>query len=70
MIILTEREQNVLYYLARGLKNNEIGYELNISVHTVKAHLETIYEKLGVTNRVQAVIKALQMECLDVKELV
>ena len=69
-MILTERERSVLYYLARGYKNNEIGQELNISVHTVKAHLETIYEKLDVTNRVQAVIKALQIDCLDVKELV
>ncbi len=67
---LTERERNVLYYLAQGYKNNEIGAVLNISVHTVKAHLEMIYEKLGATNRVQAVIKGLQMHCIDVKELV
>jgi len=67
---LTERERNVLYYLALGYKNNEIGKLLNISVHTVKAHLETIYEKFGVTNRVQAVIKGLQYECFDVTELI
>ena len=69
-MVLTERERNVLYYLAQGYKNSEIGEALNISVHTVKAHLETIYEKLGVVNRVQAVIKALQLECINVAELV
>jgi len=69
-MFLTERERNVLYYLAQGYKNNEIGVELNISVHTVKAHLETIYDKLGATNRVQAVIKALQLKCIDMTELV
>jgi len=69
-MFLTEREHNVLYYLAQGYKNNEIGVELNISVHTVKAHLETIYDKLGATNRVQAVIKALQLKCIDMTELV
>jgi ATP/maltotriose-dependent transcriptional regulator MalT len=69
-MVLTERERNVLYYLAQGYKNSEIGEVLNISVHTVKAHLETIYEKLGVVNRVQAVIKALQLECINVAELV
>ena len=69
-MILTERERNVLFYLAQGYKNNEIGKELHISVHTVKAHLETIYEKLGVVNRVQAVIRALQLHCIDVAELV
>lgn len=68
-MVLTERERNVLYYLAQGYKNNEIGNMLNISVHTVKAHLETIYEKLGAENRVQAVIKALQLRCIDVAEL-
>lgn len=69
-MLLTERERNVLFYLAQGYKNNEIGKALNISVHTVKAHLETIYEKLGANNRVQAVIKALKLECIDVTELV
>ena len=67
-MFLTEREKNVLYYLALGYKNNEIGKILNISVHTVKAHLETIYDKLGVTNRVQAVIRGLQYKCITVNE--
>lgn len=69
-MILTQRERNVLYYLALGFKNNQIAESLNISVHTVKAHLETIYYKLKVTNRVQAVIKAIKLNCIDIRELV
>ncbi len=67
---LTERELNVLYHLARGLTNNEISSALNISVHTTKAHLESIFEKLEVKNRVQAAIKAVALELIDIKSLV
>ena len=67
---LTEREKNVLHYLALGLKNEEIAKKLHISVHTVKAHLEAIYEKLGVKNRVQAAIKAVILEIVDKEILV
>ncbi len=62
---LTEREKNVLHYLALGLKNEEIAKKLHISVHTVKAHLEAIYEKLEVKNRVQAAIKAVLLKIVD-----
>ena len=67
--ILTEREQNVLYYLAQGFVNSEIGEKLHISVHTVKAHLEAIYCKFGVKNRVQAVIKAVMLGIVDLNIL-
>ena len=64
---LTEREQNVVYYLAQGFTNEEIAESLHISVHTVKAHLEAIYEKLGVTNRVQAAMKAVSLGLIEVE---
>lgn len=67
---LTERESNVLYYLAKGLTNEEIAEKLHISVHTVKAHLEAIYDKLEVSNRVQATIKALRFGLIDLNTLV
>lgn len=67
---LTERESNVLFYLAKGLTNEEIAEKLHISVHTVKAHLESIYEKLEVSNRVQAAIKALRFGLIDLNALV
>ncbi len=66
---LTERELNVLYYLTAGLTNKEISKILNISVHTTKAHLESIFEKLDVKNRVQAAIKAVTLELVDIKTL-
>ncbi len=68
--VLTEREKSVLFLLAQGMKNEEISKELHISVHTTKAHLEMIYEKLGVKNRVQAAIKAIVIGVVDIKELV
>lgn len=69
-IYLTERERNVLFYLTSGLKNEEISKILNISVHTTKAHLEAIYEKLEVTNRVQATIKAIKLGLIDINAII
>ena len=69
-IALTERERNVVNYLAQGLNNDEISELLNISIHTTKAHLESIYEKLDVHNRVQAVIKAIQLGVVKVNSLI
>jgi len=54
-IALTEREGQVLQLLARGLANKQIALELGISEHTVKFHISSIYTKLGVTNRTEAV---------------
>ncbi len=67
---LTEREINVLYYLVLGMTNKEISEVLNISVHTTKAHLESIFEKLNVNNRVQAAIKAVTLDLINIKEAV
>lgn len=61
---LTERELEVLNLIAAGLKNRVIGEELVITVGTVKRHISNIYGKLGVTNRVQAVSKARQLDLL------
>ena len=66
---LTEREMNVLYYLAQGLTNEEISENLHISVHTVKAHLEAIYDKLAVSNRVQAAMKAIVLGLIDLNAM-
>lgn len=67
---LTEREMSVLFYLTQGLINEEIAERLHISVHTVKAHLEAIYDKLAVSNRVQAAIKAVILGLIDLNALV
>ncbi|HMR98133.1 MAG TPA: response regulator transcription factor [Anaerolineales bacterium] len=52
---LTERELEVLGLLSRGLANKQIAVELGISEHTVKFHVSSIYTKLNVTNRTEAV---------------
>lgn len=68
--ILTEREFNVISLVVKGLTNNQIAGILHISVHTVKAHLEAIYEKFGVSNRVQAAIKAVILGLVDLNILI
>ncbi|HLE89568.1 MAG TPA: response regulator transcription factor [Anaerolineales bacterium] len=52
---LTERELEVLGLLAKGLANKQIAVGLGISEHTVKFHVSSIYTKLNVTNRTEAV---------------
>ena len=52
---LTAREREVLDLLARGLKNAQIAGQLHISEHTVKFHISSLYSKLGVNNRAEAV---------------
>lgn len=58
MEIFTDREKEVLLLLLLGLNNREISKKLFISNHTTKAHVASIYKKLGVANRVQAAIKS------------
>lgn len=55
---LTDREQEVLQLVARGLPNKLIARELGISEKTVKAHLTTVFQRIGVTDRVQAAMWA------------
>lgn len=62
---LTEREQEVLAAVARGERSKEIAIQLGISERTVKAHLASIYEKLGVDSRAAAIAVAAQRGLLD-----
>lgn len=52
---LTDRETEVLNLLSKGLANKQIAVSLGISEHTVKFHVSSIYTKLNVTNRTEAV---------------
>jgi DNA-binding NarL/FixJ family response regulator len=58
---LTQREHDILALLAEGRPNREIAGRLYLSEKTVKAHLAAIFRKLGVTNRTQAAMMAVQM---------
>ena len=55
---LSERESEVLTLIARGLSNQELGEELHLSEGTVKSHVSHILTKLGVRDRIHAVIAA------------
>ncbi len=57
---LTERETEILKFAARGLSNKEIAFELSISPRTIQSHLSSVFGKLGVASRTQAVVAALQ----------
>jgi DNA-binding NarL/FixJ family response regulator len=56
--LLTKREEEVVRLLADGLQNREIARELNLSEHTIKNYLFHIFDKLGVSSRVEVVLYA------------
>jgi DNA-binding CsgD family transcriptional regulator len=61
---LSERELEVLRYLARGLSYEEIGRQLFLSLNTVQFHVKNIYGKLLVNKRVQAIERAREMHLI------
>jgi DNA-binding NarL/FixJ family response regulator len=62
---LTSREREVLDLIARGWDNGKIAQELFVSPATIKRHTSSIFGKLGVANRVQAAVRAVQDGLLD-----
>jgi len=56
--LLTPREHEVLDCIAKGLTNKAIARQLDISLHTVKFHVESVFRKLGARTRTEAVAKA------------
>ncbi len=56
---LSERERQIAYYVARGMKNKDIGAALNISENTVKRHLQSIFTKTGARVRLELAVLAL-----------
>ena len=61
----TQKELEIINLIALGLTNKEIARELYISISTVKTHLENIFYKAGVSNRVQLAIFALKNGLLN-----
>jgi DNA-binding NarL/FixJ family response regulator len=58
---LTAREMDVLQNMAAGLANKQIALTLGISEHTVKFHLSSLYAKLGVSSRTEAVRRGIEL---------
>jgi len=65
---LTRREREILRLLARGKTNRQITQELTISLTTVKTHIHRIISKLGVSDRTQAAVKAIELGLLPEHE--
>ncbi len=64
--LITKREIQVLRYLSQGKNNHQIAKKLNVSVHTAKAHIQNIFKKLCVSDRTQAVVRAIKRKLIDI----
>jgi DNA-binding NarL/FixJ family response regulator len=64
---LSDREMEVLTLAARGMSNMDIAAELSLSTRTVKAHLSSIFEKMGVASRTEAVVKGVRQGWLAIE---
>jgi len=67
--LLTERETVILKMAAGGMSNADIGEALHLSVRTIESHLGSIFNKLGVGSRTEAVIKAMKKGWFTLQEL-
>jgi DNA-binding NarL/FixJ family response regulator len=66
--LLSERELEVLRLAAKGLSNREIGDHLSLSTRTIQAHLGTIFAKMDVGSRTEAVVQALRRDWLSLED--
>jgi two-component system nitrate/nitrite response regulator NarL len=62
---ITDKTYQVLVWLAKSKTNKEIANELNISVHTVKAHLAKLFERLQTSNRMDTVMEAIRLGLIE-----
>ncbi len=67
---LTNREIDVLKLAAKGMSNQDIAIELGISLRTVKGHLVSIFSKMGVGSRTEAVLQALKRGWIMLEDVV
>jgi DNA-binding NarL/FixJ family response regulator len=62
---LSDREKEILQLIGKGVSNNEAAQMLNLSKATIRTHLEHIYRKLEVTNRVEAVTEGIRRRIIS-----
>src|SRR6476469_9339926 len=65
---ISEREREILRLVATGATNQQIAYQLNISINTVKVHLRNIFGKIGVTSRTEATVFAVRNGLVQLSE--
>jgi DNA-binding NarL/FixJ family response regulator len=58
MPLLTRREEEVVHLVADGLKNREIAEKLQIKEHSIRNYIYRIFDKLGVSSRVELILSA------------
>jgi DNA-binding NarL/FixJ family response regulator len=63
--LLTERQREILKLLSNGHSYEDIGLALDLSVNTVRSHVRTIYERLGASTKVEAVVAAIELRLID-----
>ncbi len=68
LVSLTKTEIKVLALLGRGKSNKEIASQLECSVKTVKNHLNSMFQKLGVSNRTEAVVKGIDLGLISAEK--
>jgi len=68
LVALTKTEIRVLSLLGRGQSNKEIAAQLDCSIKTVKNHLNSIFQKLDVSNRTEAVVKGIEMGLISAED--
>ena len=67
---LSDREKDVLICLSKGLKNNEIADQLNISVHTVITHRKNIVRKTGIKSVAALTVYAILNNLIEEKDII
>lgn len=67
--LLSEREIDVLKMAARGMSNKEIALEISLSLRTVESHFKSIFNKLGVGSRTEAVVYGLKKNWFTLEDL-
>ena len=65
---ISEREREILRLVATGATNQQIAYQLNISINTVKVHLRNIFGKIGVASRTEATVFAVRSGLVKISE--
>jgi two-component system, NarL family, response regulator LiaR len=67
--VFTDKEAEVLKWAAAGMSNKDIAQELSLSVRTVEAHLGSVFNKLGVSSRTEAVVSALKKRLVNLDDI-